>query len=1537
MASAFTILKPFRALLKRRKGRASFIRRAAQSEILRHGRLKICATAAALILLFTTFAPAQDSQFFFDPNGNLFVQAAATTAPPQIIGQPQNRMVAPGGSASFLVVAADTRALTYQWRFNGVPLGGSATNDTVLLQNVSTNNEGEYRVVLANPSGSVTSAPALLIIDSDADGVADSWETAFFGSLTNSATVDTDGDGSSNLQEYLDGTNPANSNSVLRHLTLVRDGGSVIINPNQSGYTNGQTVTLTATSVPGEEPFHAWLGDIVTRSNSITLVMTNNKTLHARFGPIAFTWTNLASGDWNVAANWTPNLGPGSNDNVIITSGVTVTLNTPADCADVTLGSAGSSPTLTGSGTLTVQGNLVWNSGTMSGSGRTVIEPRAIMVLNAPTAVFLNTRTLENGGTTLWIGAGTFIMNSGAVLTNRAGALVDVQNAAAFVANVGSSRIENAGTFRKSGSTGTTTVPSGVSFNNSGTVEIQTGTLSLGGGGAHSGSFNVPAGTALILAGGTHTANASSSLTGVGQLTVSGGTANLAGLVNVSGSQTFRDGGTANFTGNTICTNNTLTFSNGGTANFSGTGVVSPAVVNLSNGTLDGTSTVTVNSVMNWTSGTMSGIGRTIIPVGATLNIAAPSGNATLLNTRTLENGGTVLWTGAGNIVLNFGAVVTNRAGALFHAQNAATIQANAGVGRFDNAGIFRKSVNAGTTTVTPPGSGAVSFNNSGTVEIRSGILAANGGYVSSANALLNCVLGGTTPGVGYGQLQVGGSVALAGNLSVALTNNFIPPANSTYTVLSAGSRSGSFANFFYPTNDADMVMSNTPSSVVVRALGPYFATTALPDAMRNVGYTQQVTAVMNSNPIVYSVTSGALPDGLGFSAGGLISGIPTVFGSSIFTIQASDAAGVKIQQTFSLRVRNLPPEGMISWWRAENNALDSISTNHAVLTNGTTFAVGNVGQTFAFDGVNDHVFVPDATNLRPASITLEAWAKFNGTQGPVLGRSLGAGIHNSFLIWQQSGNINGVIEDASQTGLVLSAPFAPVAGQWYHVALTFDDVTKQQVLYLNGAVVGSGQSLRSIGYDNHPVVIGGDIDNGSVSFLLNGGVDEAAIYNRALSSNEIAAIFQAGSAGKPVNAPYFVTSAQLPDAAQMVGYTQQVSAVLGTSPITFSAPSGGLPQGLSLSSTGTISGIPSVAGTHSFVLRATDSLGAFSDQQTTLRVLQPVTAPSGLISWWRGEGNALDSAGTNHGTASNGVVYVQGKVGQGFGFDGINDFVWIPDATNLRPTSITLEAWAKFNGTQGPVFGRSWGPGIHNSYIIWQLGGNINGTIGDTNQAADILSTPFAPVSGQWYHVAFTFDDTTKQQALYLNGAVVASGQSLRSIGYDSHPVVIGGDIDNGSVSFLLNGGVDEAAIYNRALTASEIAAIFNAGIAGKQLSTPYQQWKLTYLGDPNASDTADPDGDGFNNLAEYTADTNPTNALSNLRITEVTFGPAGITFGWQGGTLATQFLQCSFDLSAASWTDIFTNLPPTASPFGFTNSAPTNATQFYRLRVQR
>src|SRR5262249_14449492 len=157
------------------------------------------------------------------------------------------------------------------------------------------NNQGEYRVVLTNPSGSVTSAPAYLMIDSDADGMSDAWEMAHFGSLNEYASGDADGDGSSNLQESQDGSDPTDSNSVFFHLDVLRDGGSVIKALDKTTYTNGELVTLTAAGLPGQEPFHAWVGDIVTRSNPVNVVMTKNKTIYARFTPIVFTWTNIAN------------------------------------------------------------------------------------------------------------------------------------------------------------------------------------------------------------------------------------------------------------------------------------------------------------------------------------------------------------------------------------------------------------------------------------------------------------------------------------------------------------------------------------------------------------------------------------------------------------------------------------------------------------------------------------------------------------------------------------------------------------------------------------------------------------------------------------------------------------------------------------------------------------------------------------------------------------------------------------------------------------------------------------------------------------------------------------------------------------------------------------------------------------------------------------------------------------------------------------------------------------------------------------------
>jgi len=757
-------------------------------------RLLTAAAATAMVLMLAAVALAQDSQFIFDDTGNLTVQTTATIAPPQIFAQPQDLVVVPGALASFFVVAANTHNLTYQWRFNGDNING-ATSDALLLQNVGALSQGFYSVILVNSSGSVTSAPAALMLDGDRDVLPDSWEQTYFGGLGQNPTGDFDNDGVSNRDEFLQGTNPADSASVLFRLTVISDGGQVTMNPGRFNFTNGEVVTLTATAIAPNK-FHGWRGATNSLENSISLIMDGNKTVYAYLGTYDITWTNTASGDWNIASNWSPDFVPGTNDNVFITSSVTVTLNTNATCGSLTL-SAG---TLTGSGALTLHRDSAWSSGTMTGVGRTIIPPGATLNLNGTgTKTLSGGRILENGGMMYW-NAGNIQAATATVITNHLGALFQVQSAATITAGSGGGRFDNAGTFRKT-SGGTTTINDLVSFNNYGAMEIENGTLAFAGVSLNDGTMDVSAGAALNFSGGAFTSSGGSSIVGAGNLTTSSGIVNLAGLVNVTGAHTFTFA-TVNVTGTYICTNNTLTVS--GAATFSGTGTVSPSVLNLSGGSLGGSQLVTVLSQMNWTSGAMTGSGRTVILPGATLTING--GSVGVNGGRTLDNGGTTLWN-AWNMQVANGAVITNRPGALFLVQSAATITAGAGGSRFDNAGTFRKT-SAGTTTINSP----VSFNNYGAVELQVGTLSLAGGGLNngamgiSAGVTLNFSGGTFTSSggssiVGAGNLTLGsGLVNLAGLVNVTgphtftfatanLTGNYIC-TNNTMTI------SGATANF---------------------------------------------------------------------------------------------------------------------------------------------------------------------------------------------------------------------------------------------------------------------------------------------------------------------------------------------------------------------------------------------------------------------------------------------------------------------------------------------------------------------------------------------------------------------------------------------------------------------------------------------------------------------------------------------------------------------------------------------------------------------
>src|SRR5437016_8605814 len=69
------------------------------------------------------------------------------------------------------------------------------------------------------------------------------------------------------------------------------------------------------------------------------------------------------------------------------------------------------------------------------------------------------------------------------------------------------------------------------------------------------------------------------------------------------------------------------------------------------------------------------------------------------------------------------------------------------------------------------------------------------------------------------------------------------------------------------------------------------------------------------------------------------------------------------------------------------------------------------------------------------------------------------------------------------------------------------------------------------------------------------------------------------------------------------------------------------------------------------------------------------VPVQSGLVGWWRGEGNADDSADSNNGAWVNGGSFAPGKVGQAFNFRGTNH-VEVAASSSLNVQNFTIEAW---------------------------------------------------------------------------------------------------------------------------------------------------------------------------------------------------------------------------------------------------------------------
>ncbi|MDQ4121753.1 MAG: putative Ig domain-containing protein [Acidobacteriota bacterium] len=256
------------------------------------------------------------------------------------------------------------------------------------------------------------------------------------------------------------------------------------------------------------------------------------------------------------------------------------------------------------------------------------------------------------------------------------------------------------------------------------------------------------------------------------------------------------------------------------------------------------------------------------------------------------------------------------------------------------------------------------------------------------------------------------------------------------------------------------------------------------------------------------------------------------------------------------------------------------------------------------------------------------------------------------------------------------------------------------------------------------------------------------------------------------------------------------------------------------------ISGTPTQTGTYNFTVRAFDSNGNAIETNYTLTVTAPqacVAPPSGMVGWYAGDGNANDISGVhNNGAFFNGATTAPGMVGQAFSFDGVNDYVEMPSLGVQDPqVAATLDAWVKFNQTPSQAgrimeiitkgdFGNDLDLAAmtDDKFVLFIRGGSF------------VKSTTVIQ-SNVWYHVAATWNSS--ELRMYVNG-VLENTTPLSNVSrtVSTVPLRIGNGYAFDRNQLWFSGLIDEVEIFNRALSATEILAIYNAQSAGKCKGAP-------------------------------------------------------------------------------------------------------------------
>lgn len=421
--------------------------------------------------------------------------------------------------------------------------------------------------------------------------------------------------------------------------------------------------------------------------------------------------------------------------------------------------------------------------------------------------------------------------------------------------------------------------------------------------------------------------------------------------------------------------------------------------------------------------------------------------------------------------------------------------------------------------------------------------------------------------------------------------------------------------------------------------------TPAMAAATVGAGYTQTLQATGGKPGYQWAIVSGNLPAGLTLAPStGVISGTPTASGKASFVAAVSDSSSPAQTTTgaFTISVAPTPVTAAVP-------AIPSVKVG------------GSVSQTLQASGGTAPYAWTIASGSLPAGVTLSPSGTLSGAPTTSGNYAFTAAVTDSSSPSQYAAASGNIVVAPTPIIITSSSMLSDTVGTAYSQALTATGGTAPYTWSVTKGSLPAGLSLTS----SNGMISGTPVTGGTASFTAT-VVDSSSPAQSASVTTSIAI----------VGSPLSITTQALPAPTAGSAYVQQLQAVGGTAPYTWAVSGGSLPAGLSLSSTGLITGVATSGGS-SFTVSVSDSSSPALIASATLSI-----AGNASASTVAAPALAVASSALPAGTV--GVAYAQTVQASG----GTPAYTWtissgsLPAGLSMAATTGTITGTPTTSGT---------------------------------------------------------------------------------------------------------------------------------------------------------------------------------------------------------------------------------------------------------------